>query len=70
MNRDQAKAIVKDKLEEYLAKKGINTKKNFSCLNPNHEDKNPSMAYHEETKRVKCFACGVSYDIFDLIGID
>ena len=53
MNRDQAKAIVKDKLEEYLAKKGINTKKNFSCLNPNHEDKNPSMAYHEETKRVK-----------------
>lgn len=70
MDREQAKAIVKDKLEEYLEAQGINTRKPFSCLDPNHADQNPSMSYDKKNKRVKCFSCNATYDIFDLIGLD
>lgn len=44
MNRNQTKEYLKTKIEDYLSLMGINTKKNFRCLNPNHEDKNPSMS--------------------------
>ena len=70
MEKEQAKAIVKDKLEEYLEAQGINTRKPFRCLNPNHADQNPSMSYDKKNKRVKCFSCNATYDIFDLIGLD
>lgn len=70
MNREEAKDIVKGKLEEYLLDKGLNPRKPFNCLNPLHEDKNPSMSFNRKDNRVKCFSCGASYDIFDLIGLD
>ena len=70
MNREQAKDLVKSYLESYLQSKGINTSKPFRCLNPDHADRHPSMSYDKERLRVKCFSCGASYDIFDLIGID
>lgn len=47
-----------------------NPKKFFHCLNPNHTDNNPSMMFTDKYNICKCFACGVSYDIFDLIGLD
>lgn len=70
MDREQARSIVKGYLEDYLKGKGINTRKPFRCLNPDHPDKHPSMSYDRERQRCKCFSCGASYDIFDLIGID
>lgn len=70
MNREAAKEIVKDYLGDYLEGKGINLRKPFRCLSPDHTDKNPSMSYDRKRQRCKCFSCGVSYDIFDLIGID
>lgn len=70
MDREQARDIVKNYLEEYLRGKGINTRKPFKCLNPNHNDTHPSMSYDRNRQRCKCFACNESYDIFDLIGID
>lgn len=70
MDREQARATVKEYLGEYLQGKGINTRKPFNCLNPEHPDKHPSMSYDSKNQRCKCFSCGVSYDIFDLIGID
>jgi len=70
MDREQAKDIVKGYLEDYLRNKGINTRKLFTCLNPDHPDKHPSMGYDRERQRCKCFSCGASYDIFDLIGMD
>lgn len=70
MNREQAKDIVKNYLDDYLRSKGINTRKPFNCLSPSHNDKHPSMSYDRTRQRCKCFSCGVSYDIFDLIGID
>jgi len=38
-------------------------------INPKHYDKHPSMSYSEMYFRVCCWSCGVSYDIYDLIGI-
>ena len=70
MDREQAKDIVKGYLGDYLKGNGINTRKPFSCLNPAHPDKHPSMSYDSKTNRCKCFSCGASYDIFDLIGMD
>lgn len=70
MNRDQAKEYVKGKLENYLIGKGINTFKPFHCLNPEHNDQNPSMSYDRNRNKVHCFACGVDCDTFDLIGLE
>lgn len=70
MDREQAKETAKGRLEEYLQQKGINTRKPFNCLNPEHTDRTPSMSLDRRHNRVKCFSCGVSYDVFDLIGID
>lgn len=59
-------------LADYLVnKKGItNLREHFKCLNPDHEDKHPSMMFTSKYNICKCFSCGASYDIFDLIGID
>lgn len=70
MDREQAKDIVKGYLEDYLRGKGINPRRPFNCLNPDHPDKHPSMSYDSGRQRCKCFSCGASYDIFDLIGMD
>jgi Replicative DNA helicase len=70
MTRDEAKEAVKEKLEDYLRGKGINPRKAFSCLNPQHADNNPSMSFDRKHNRVRCFSCGASYDVLDLIGID
>lgn len=70
MDRDTAKETVKGYLEEYLRGKGINTRRPFNCLSPSHNDTHPSMSFDRKANRCKCFSCGVSYDIFDLIGID
>lgn len=70
MNEEQDKEYIKEKLEEYLNSKGINTQKPFKCLNPAHEDKHPSMSYDPSRNKVKCFSCGADYDTFDIIGLD
>ena len=70
MNREQAKDIVKGYLGDYLRSKGIDPRKPFSCLNPAHADKHPSMSYDSKQQRCHCFSCNATYDIFDLIGMD
>ena len=70
MDREQARETAKGRIEEYLQQKGINTRKAFRCLNPQHADSNPSMSLDRKHNRAKCFACGASYDVFDLIGMD
>ena len=70
MNRDIAKEIAKGYIEQYLTSKGLSLTSAFNCLNPNHEDKHPSMKYDANKKQVHCFSCGASYDYFDLVGID
>ena len=70
MNPEEAKEYAKTNLKAYLNSKGINTASNFSCLNPAHEDKHPSMSFDSRRNRCHCFSCGVDYDIFDVVAID
>lgn len=73
LNFNQAKKYVKQELENYLKAKGINTHRPFRCLNPHHEDKNPSMCIDRSSNsgpHCKCFSCDAYYDTFDLIRLD
>lgn len=64
---DKAKEELKSYLEDYLKSHGINTNLPFNCLNPEHEDRNPSMSYDRKRNKVHCFSCGADYDIIDLL---
>ena len=64
------KEKAKEFLEEYLQRKGINTKELFRCISPNHKDKNPSMSFYAKKNKCTCFACGKNYDIFDLVKME
>lgn len=65
-------AEYKTYLRDYLETKHDikNPKSFFHCLNPEHKDNNPSMMYTSKYEICHCFSCGVSYDIFDLVGLD
>ena len=68
MTREEARDYCKGFIEQYLQEKGINTRHNFKCLNPDHTEKNPSMGL--KNNNCHCFSCNASYDIFDLIALD
>lgn len=70
MDREQAREEIRGRLEDYLRGQGINTRKPFRCLNPDHADQKPSMSYDRKRQKCHCFACGADYDTLDLIGID
>ena len=70
MTREQARDNVKGQLESYLRGRGINTAKPFRCLNPGHDDRNPSMSYDPKRQKAHCFACGVDWDTFDVIAAE
>lgn len=60
---------LKKVLPLYLEKQlDININKPFNCLNPEHNDRTPSMSYDAKRNKVHCFSCGVDWDIFDLVG--
>lgn len=64
MDLDAATAAVRPFLEHYLQEHGINTSKNFSCLNPKHEDSDPSMSMKQDPEHAYCFGCHQVVDIF------
>lgn len=68
MNKAE-KERVREFLPDYLRMKGLPTEKLFRCINPEHEDKHPSMSFDSARCKVHCFACGVTYDIYDCISI-
>lgn len=77
MNRDPAFERllnqIRSYLPEYLEELGVefNKQGKVCCLNPEHEDRTPSMGYLKRAgvkpeTFLKCFGCGVVYDIFHL----
>jgi DNA primase catalytic core len=66
-NYEEVIEKLKEKFVDYLEDRGINTKRNFYCLNPKHEDKNASMGLVPQSNFTKahCFSCGHIADIFD-----
>lgn len=78
MINDLTDIIQEIKKKEYMQKIletefGINPEKMFTCINPKHADKHPSMGLYagKTTDRVfcHCFSCNVNYDIIDIIAI-
>ena len=67
MRKTDAKTL-KSCLPQWLREHGLPLHKPFACLNPAHRDAHPSMRYNEKNQTVHCFACGATYDIFDLVG--
>ena len=67
MRKTDAKAL-KNCLPQWLREHGLPLHKPFACLNPAHRDTHPSMGYNEKNQTVHCFACGATYDVFDLVG--
>jgi len=56
-------------LPDYLKEQGhdISNGKKIKCLNPNHDDRSPSMSsftVKEGHEQMHCFACGFNADIF------
>ncbi len=51
-------------LKEYLEEQGIDTSKNFICINPKHNEKKPSMTCAQHEERAYCFSCSTAADIF------
>ncbi|OQA07678.1 MAG: DNA primase [Firmicutes bacterium ADurb.Bin373] len=72
MDRTAALQQLKPRIEEYLQGKGIDTRHNFKCLNPAHQENNPSMGLDRVNHQAHCFtiSCGARYDIIDLIKLD
>lgn len=63
-NLDEVIAKLRAFLPQYLTEHGIDVSKNFSCLNPKHEDKSPSMSCKQNPENAFCFSCMVTCDIF------
>lgn len=71
MNNSETIQRLKEMLPQYLDMIGVSTKKPFHCLNPEHDDRNPSMSFDaKDGQHVKCFSCNVYWDIFDLIALN
>lgn len=70
MRREEAEIYIKDDLANYLSARGISLRKNFNCLNPDHNDSRPSMGYDVKRNKVHCFSCGADYSTIDLIGLE
>lgn len=70
MNNSKIKDKIKQQLPDFLNGQGVSIDKPFTCLNPDHDDKEPSMSFDKKDgKHVHCFGCGAYWDIFDLIAV-
>lgn len=71
-NFNEIKSELKSKLLDYLSDLGINTNNKFNCINPYHDDKNPSMGLDKKngSLHVHCFGCGAHWDIFDVYAVE
>lgn len=61
---------LRPRIIDYLHERGIDPRKRFRCLNPQHLDRDPSMGFDPKRNKVHCFACGADYDLFDLLTLD
>lgn len=67
-NYQEAVDTIYPHLSEYLEEKGINTSKLFSCITPDHNDKNPSCGVVPSGDAWNCFGCGATGTIIDAVG--
>ena len=70
LKRQEAIEHIRGQLPEYLEQTGRSTRKNFSCCNPQHTDKNPSCSYDRKRNKAHCFGCNTDFDTLDFIAFD
>lgn len=70
LKRQEAIEHIRGQLPEYLEQTGRSTRKNFSCCNPKHTDKNPSCSYDRKRNKAHCFGCNTDFDTLDFIAFD
>lgn len=63
-----------DPVLELLTKQGISYRSSgkdylIACLNPDHDDKNPSLRIDKVTGTMHCFGCGFKHNLFKHFGI-
>jgi hypothetical protein len=63
-NLDAVIQSLRSFLTQYLEEHEIDPSKNFSCINPKHEDNNPSMTCRQNPENAFCMSCGCTADIF------
>ncbi len=64
-NFSEVIAEVEVHLSDYLEEQGLDTSKQFSCINPAHNDSNPSCGIVKGNANVfSCLGCGESGNIF------
>jgi DNA primase len=65
-NREEVLSALRPHLQEYLEEHGINTRANFPCINPDHNDSTPSCnILKNNTELFHCFGCSAGTgDIF------
>ena len=63
----------RDYLDMALTQCGVeDPQRQFCCINPEHDDADPSMSVYENAAgewRAHCFGCQACYDVYDVIGI-
>lgn len=66
-NFDDVVEQIKTHLVDYLEEHDINTKTNFTCIHPDHDDNVSSCGVMKQSdfKKWHCFGCGEFGDIFD-----
>jgi DNA primase catalytic core len=68
-NFDSVVVELQTHLVSYLEEKGYDTKRNFSCLSPKHNDSTPSCSIIPGGIRAYCHSCSEKFDIFDAVRI-
>lgn len=70
-NYEEVIEKLKTKFVDYMEEQGYNTKKQFICLDPDHNDERPSMGIVPQSNftRAHCLSCGAIADIFDAVHI-
>ena len=66
MRNDELDKARATPIEEVAGKLGMRVVRH-TALCPFHNDKNPSLHFHRGKNRYKCFACGASGDVVDLV---
>jgi len=69
INLEAAREAIKPYLQQYLQEHGYDTSKNFRCINPAHNDGDPSMTCKKYPNEAFCFGCGMSVDVFKAANI-
>lgn len=66
MNNEELEKVRATPIEEVARELGMRVVRH-TALCPFHNDKNPSLHFHRGKNRYKCFACGASGDVVDLV---